>query len=460
MKNRFFTLVIVLVSIVFLCGCSSGPSEDKNVPDETLPNETQENVSTPSILSSDDTCLSVIPIYSNAQFQADKQNDLESLVNTMATLSGVSGGKVAVYITPDGLESVIEFYQGHPPTGGYEKTLDLTSAEEGGIIVWEKGEMSAQMFSAIEEGQTVILLGCGPKLGSSAAPSLPVVTSEDGLADDTITSVDFSADGSAWIATPDGLSLFDGQSWTTFNADNGLPGDWIVDVAISDSGDVWASVSDSSYQGLARFDGAAWVTFDPLTKPGPIAVAPNGAVWVGVCDVNDGGVYRFDGQEYTYYDEGFVGDVCVQDLFSTEDGSFWVAKKSTIAQFDGNNWSVYTGEDGLVGEPRTIFVDQNGLVWVGTDAGVSRFDGQTWTTYTQEDGLAGQEVNAITEGSDGSLWFGTSNGVSRLKDGTWQSFTEDDGLPGNRVSSIAIAPDGRIWVGTTFDGVAIIEPEK
>ena len=460
MKYRLFTLVLVLVSIVFLYGCSSSASEETNVPDETFPNATSENTSTPSTISSDETCLSAIPIYPNAQFEPDKQNDLESLVKTMETLSGVSGGEVAVYITPDGLESVVQFYQQSPPTGGYEKTLDLTSAEEGGIIVWEKGEMSAQMFTAIEGGETVILLGCGRKLGSSAAPSLPVFTSEDGLADDTITGIDFSTDGTAWIATPEGLSLFDGQSWTTFDADNGLPSDRIADVAVSENGDVWVTVSALSYQGLARFDGASWQTFDYLNKAKAIAIATDGAVWVGVCDMHDGGVYRFDGQETTYYDESVILNVCVEDVFTTKDGTLWVAAKTSVAKFDGGNWEVFTGEDGLVGEARTIFVDQNGFVWVGTDAGISRFDGQIWTTYSQEDGLAGQEVNAITEAPDGSLWFGTSNGVSRLIDATWQSYTEDDGLPDNMVSSIAIAPDGRIWIGTTFNGVAILEPEE
>ena len=458
MNNRLFVLALVLVSIVFLCGCSSGASEETKVPDEHLPTTSPENTNTSSTISPDETCLSAIPIYDNAQLEPDKQNDLESLVKTMATLSGVLGGEVAVYSTLDGLESVVQFYQQSPPTGGYEKTLDLTSAEEGGIIIWEKGEMSAQMFTAIEGGETVILLGCGPKLGSSAAPSLPVFTSEDGLADDTITSIDFSTDGTAWVATPDGISIYDGQNWTTFNADNGLPGDWIVDVAISGSGDVWATVNDFSYQGLSRFDGTSWQTYDPLTKPGPIAITLDGAVWIGVCDVRDGGVYRFDGQETIYFDEGIVGDVCVQDLFSTNDGTLWVATKTTVAQFDGSNWAVYTGDNGLVGEPSTIFVDQNDQIWVGTDAGVSRFDGQTWTTLTQADGLASDEVNAIVQASDGTMWFGTSNGVSRLKDSSWQSYTEADGLPGNRVSSLAVAPDGRIWVGTTFDGVTIIEP--
>ena len=458
MNNRLFVLALILVSIVFLCGCSSGVSEATNVPDEAITTTSSENTNTSSTESPNETCLSAIPIYDNAQPKPNMRDDLQDAVRTMESLSQASGGEVSVYITADSVSDVVQFYQQILPRDGYEKTLDLTSVEEGGIIVWEKGEMSAQMFTAIEGGDTVILLGCGPKLGSSAAPSLPMFTSADGLADDTITCIDFSTNGTAWVATPDGLSLYDGQNWTTYNADNGLPGDWIIDVAISGSGDVWASINDFSYQGLARFDGAAWQTFAPLNKADQITLAPDGFVWVGVCDVRDGGVYQFDGQGFTHYDEGSVGDLCVQDLFSTQDSILWVATKTNVAQFDGRNWTVYTGEDGLVGEPNTIFVNQDGLVWIGTDAGISKFNGHTWTTLTQADGLANDEVNAITQAPDGTLWFGTSNGVSRLKDGVWQTYTEDDGLPGNRVSTIAVAPDGRVWVGTTFDGVAIIEP--
>lgn len=460
MNKRFSFIFVFILSIFFLYGCSSPSTDPTAPPEENLPNGTPEVTSDTTISSENETCLGNMPVYTNAQPEPNMQDDLQDAVRTMESLSQASGGEVSVYITGDFVSDVIQFYQQNPPRDGYEKTLDLTSAEEGGIIVWEKGEMSAQMFTSVEEQGTVILLGCGPKLGSSSSPSLPLYTSEDGLADDTVTNIAFSSDGTAWVATTGGLSLFDGQSWTTFNKDNDLPGNWIADLAVSENDDVWVTVSALSYQGLARFDGASWQTFDYLNKADSIAIATDGAVWVGVCDMHDGGVYRFDGQETTYYDESVILNVCVEDVFTTKDGTLWVAAKTSVAKFDGGNWEVFTGEDGLVGEARTIFVDQNGLVWVGTDTGVSRFDGQTWTTYSQEDGLAGKEVNAITEAPDGSLWFGTSGGVSHLQGSSWQTYTEDDGLPNNMVSSISIAPDGRIWIGTTFDGVAILEPEE
>ena len=44
---------------------------------------------------------------------------------------------------------------------------------------------------------------------------------------------------------------------------------------------------------------------------------------------------------------------------------------------------------------------------------ISRFDGQEWTIYTTEDGLADNYVAAITVAPDGAVWFGSEHGLSR-----------------------------------------------
>jgi len=120
--------------------------------------------------------LANISVYPGSTEEPQMRTGLEDLVRSMETMSRTSGGKVNVYVTNSKPGEVVQFYQNYPPQGGWKMTLNLTSLEKGGIIVWEKGDYSAQVLIAVKERQTVILLGCAPKFGSQATPALPSFT--------------------------------------------------------------------------------------------------------------------------------------------------------------------------------------------------------------------------------------------------------------------------------------------
>jgi len=133
-----------------------------------------------------------------------------------------------------------------------------------------------------------------------------------------------------------------------------------------------------------------------------------------------------------------------------------------VARLDGESWTVYDEDDGLVyNKARELAVDKEGVLWVGTPRGVSSFDGVKWTTYTTENsGLASNYVISLTVDEDNVKWFGTiNNGVSLFDGSSWKTLAEKDGLAGNRVSAIAFDADGNTWISTQngascFDGIS------
>lgn len=62
--------------------------------------------------------------------------------------------------------------------------------------------------------------------------------------------------------------------------------------------------------------------------------------------------------------------------------------------------------------PSTITAP-DGTIWAIQERGVARFDGEHWTTYTTEDGLVDDRVTAIAIAADGAIWIATKGGVSR-----------------------------------------------
>jgi len=97
------------------------------------------------------------------------------------------------------------------------------------------------------------------------------------------------------------------------------------------------------------------------------------------------------------------------------------------------------------------------VVWFGTKDGASRYDGENWRVFTTDDGLADNDINSITVSADGEVWFGTDCGVSRYDGTEWTTYTTDDGLVDNYVNSIAVGDDGVVWAGT-WKGLSRYDP--
>ena len=80
----------------------------------------------------------------------------------------------------------------------------------------------------------------------------------------------------------------------------------------------------------------------------------------------------------------------VTDFDFSSDGRMWVSTGNGLAVYDLNTKRIitYKKEDGLQNTNiRSVAVDQNDIVWCFTPSGLIRYDGESFTMYTQEDGL-------------------------------------------------------------------------
>jgi hypothetical protein len=65
-------------------------------------------------------------------------------------------------------------------------------------------------------------------------------------------------------------------------------------------------------------------------------------------------------------------------------------------------WRTYGVTNGLAGlDVRTIYSDREGNLWFGTRGGVSRYDGNTFTTFTSENGLVDEAVWSVCQDKEG-----------------------------------------------------------
>jgi ligand-binding sensor domain-containing protein len=79
----------------------------------------------------------------------------------------------------------------------------------------------------------------------------------DGLASEYVKSIAIAPDRSLWFGTwSSGVSRFDGKTWTRYTTDDGLASDNANCVAVAPNGDVWVGTDE----GVSCFNGSTWTT--------------------------------------------------------------------------------------------------------------------------------------------------------------------------------------------------------
>lgn len=241
------------------------------------------------------------------------------------------------------------------------------------------------------------------------AEQLPVTryTTEDGVAHDRVEALVRDSRGFLWLCTADGLSRFDGSSFTTYGTKDGLPSAYVNNMMESRGGTYWIATNG----GLARMN--------PYATSEPTTVSRSDAV-------QNGGVNN------------------LRRLF--------VAYR--------------VSDDPLSNRVDTLYEDRNGQIWVGTDGGLFRLISEGEDVRFERFELEPEpeqnrliEIWQLVEDAEGSLWIATSRGVyRRLPDGRLIHYSIHPTEGTDYVWALLIGESGRLWAGSRT-GLMIIKPE-
>lgn len=239
--------------------------------------------------------------------------------------------------------------------------------------------------------------------------------------------------GALWVGHSEGLSVRSGQRWTTLREGDGLPHSWVVSLAVTRDGWLWAGTVKGAF-GLplagpwGRGTLRRMTAEDGLLHDTVLAVlgARDGALWVGNYAAPRGGLSRLqDGRWQHWTPKEGLPHANVAALLEGRDGRVWAGcglrYRGGVAAFrpEGARWvlegTVARGE--LAGaKVSSLFEDAEGRLWLGHefDGLTVRLGGETLCTLSPAEGLPGREVMAMARGADGSMWLGTDGGVARL----------------------------------------------
>ena len=287
-----------------------------------------------------------------------------------------------------------------------------------------------------------------------------------------------------WVATADGLNLFDRRSERFVrhgrDADNpqSLRNDDIMSLYQDRGGVLWVGTRAG---GASRWNPRSWALghyLSPLTHNVAVnAFAESGAgtLWVGT----SGGLIEIDtsGRREHRYGAGkaMLPDERVMALLHARNGALWIGTMagglvrsdpaSGASRVFRNVASDYGSlpADGVM----ALYEDRSGRLWVGSfGGGLASFDPDrnAFVRYPfgREDatGLSNGRASAIVEDLRGNLWIGTIGGGLDLLDprtGRFHHYRRRDRDPGSlsddTVYALHVDARGEVWVGTAGGGV-------
>ncbi len=169
---------------------------------------------------------------------------------------------------------------------------------------------------------------------------------KDGLANNTVLSVEQDGEGGVWFATYGGASRIKDGDFTNYTIQDGLPNNGVLDILRDRSGRMWFS----TFGGIAL-----------LTEEGMEAITE---------------------------EDGLPDEVCYF-IIQDDEGIFWIGTKEGVVRFDyeqyrsaadsdsrGGAFKLITSDQGLIANEMNTsaaFKDSNGDLWFGSVGGLTRY---------------------------------------------------------------------------------------
>ncbi|MHC4548722.1 MAG: ABC transporter substrate-binding protein [Planctomycetota bacterium] len=226
---------------------------------------------------------------------------------------------------------------------------------------------------------------------------------EDGLVHEAVTSLDIDREtGELFVGTLAGVSVFDGETFTSFTQDNsGIVNNCVFGVALLGD-DLWVATFD----GISRYHRKTkeWTNYR-------LHEAPLDEVWIYGCEAAP------DRMNFAVWGGGLVEYLPQHDhwqAYHDPDGSF---------ELD------LIKDDGVISQMAVSVSHDNGRAWVASYFGTSVYDGRDWLEFNEDDsGLVSNFINFVKarrfEG-----WHATDKGVSvaDLKRKRWVNYRRLEG---------------------------------
>jgi ligand-binding sensor domain-containing protein len=232
--------------------------------------------------------------------------------------------------------------------------------------------------------------------------------------------------GNIWFGTDHGVIKYDGKTFRSYTAKNGLSNTKVGRkcILIDKTGIIWVGTQGGVFRYIPSADSTGGQCFSLFDWLPPIGIKDmmedhTGHIWFAS---QDHGVFRYDEKAIENITEkAGLGDNYAGGMAQDKAGNFWFTMKGGICRYDGKTFTEFTTKDGLGGsEVWGIYIEKSGIIWITARGSTTRYDPsiplsnpKAFTVFTEQDGI-NCCVQSMYQDRSGNMWWGAGAGLYRF----------------------------------------------
>lgn len=238
---------------------------------------------------------------------------------------------------------------------------------------------SDRFFSMIEDRNGHFWFGTyGSGVYYYDGKSFQHVTSQQGLANNQVSTIYEDKTGAVWFGSNGAVSRYDGKSFRHFTTEGGHPTNDVNTILEDRQGNIWFGTRGYTYV----YDGNTFAVFtykdNSFGNIWSIIEDRDGTIWLG----GSSGLWRYDGRTSTQ-----VIQKPIFRVYKDKKGNFWISSASTNGMFTLSRYAEksLSGKNPMgteIAQSLNLFgimEARDGSVWFGANDGVYRYYGTTLT---------------------------------------------------------------------------------
>ncbi|HPF90351.1 MAG: histidine kinase [Flavobacteriales bacterium] len=261
-------------------------------------------------------------------------------------------------------------------------------------------------------------------------------TQRDGICSDLVMNITADARGDLWLGTYDnGICRMDGMAMVTTL--DGLPNNTIWSGMRDRNGNLWFGTSAGPVllvNGIVQpLPAELLVHEQPVLS---LDEGPDGTIWFGM---REGLLGMRPDRTVVYHASGPDGPGrSIRSMWHDRYGHLWMATDNGLVRKADGAFARWTTAEGLSDNTvQCLLPDSKGRLWIGTANGLSCMDGGVFQRIRLAGDLGSNYLDLLVDDGAGRIWAGTNNGLyafepdSLLKRSTAaEHITLNDGLRG------------------------------
>nr|WP_294944116.1 two-component regulator propeller domain-containing protein [uncultured Mucilaginibacter sp.] len=316
----------------------------------------------------------------------------------------------------------------------------------------------------------------------------------EGLSQINVECIIQDSRGFIWVGTRDGLSKYDGYSFTHFKHDpqdpTSLSSSMVSDIVEDKEGNIWIATIiglNKLDRGTGRFLKFLHNDKDPTSLSDNIlkklAVDELGNIWVGGqsgLDYLDTKTNKFTKHfKHDPKNSNSISDSKLNYVYLAPDKRLWVGTmeggldlfNAATQTFSHYRHSATNPNSISSNNVRCVFQDNANRLWIGTlDNGLSKLDLKTGLitrylyTGQPKNSISGNTIYSLNMDENNNLWIGSENGglcILNPETGKFYTYKHDDidksSLTGNTLYSIIKDNQGNMWLGAFSGGINLFK---